>query len=57
MKLWVYWMDNNNSKHFQEMELPKIRDNQVYFKDASYLLNWILNKGEIKDYQVELRYQ
>lgn len=55
MKLWIYWMDNDYSKHFEERELPKCGDNRVDYEDASYTMYIQLNNGEIRDYQVELR--
>lgn len=56
MKLWMYWMENDYSRHYEEWELPDDgRDNMVDFEDASYKLHLYANNGLIKDYQVELR--
>ncbi len=56
MKLWMYWMDNDNTRHYEERELPNDGgDDRVDFQDASYKLCRMLNNGQIKDYQVELR--
>ena len=56
MKLWMYWMDNDNTRHYEERELPRDGgDDRVDYEDASYKLHRMLNNGQIKDYQVELR--
>ena len=56
MKLWMYWMDNDNARHYEERELPSDGgDDRVDFQDASYKLHRMLTNGQIKDYQVELR--
>lgn len=57
MKLWIYWMDLTGTKHFEERELPNDNgNNQVDYEDACWKLAYKLNNGEIKDYQVEIRY-
>ena len=56
MKLWIYWMDNNYQRHYEERVLPDDGgDNRVDLEDVSWKLNCALNSGNIKDYQVELR--
>lgn len=55
MKLWIYWMENDFSRHYEERELPDGGDPNVDLQDASYVLNNKLNNGLIKDYQVEIR--
>ncbi len=55
MKLWIYWMDNDYTRHYEERKLPDCGDDRVDLEDASYRLHCMLQNGQIKDYQVELR--
>lgn len=58
MTLHSWWMTNDFKGHSFDAGLPKGIDSQTalsMMKEESRRLWHMLNRGEIKDYQVELR--